>query len=100
MRDWTDEQRALLDDYAERFASWGASHRQCDQAAEFPVEQWKLVRESGLLGMPFDVQWGGLGRDLLTTMYVLEGLGHICRDGGLNFSVSNQIVSAGIAIQR
>lgn len=100
MQDWTDEQRAFRDSYAERFATWGAGHRQCDQAGEFPSEQWKLVRESGLLGLPFNVKWGGLGRDLLTTMYVLENLGYNCRDGGLNFSVATHIVSAGIPIQR
>jgi alkylation response protein AidB-like acyl-CoA dehydrogenase len=100
MRQWTDEQCALRDSFADRFAAWGADHLRRDRNAEFPADQWKLIGESGLLGLPFDVEWGGLGQDLLTTMCVVEGLGNGCRDGGLNFSVSTHVVSTGIPIQR
>lgn len=100
MREWTDEQRALRDGYADRFAAWGADHVERDRDGEFPTEQWKLVAESGLTGLPFDPRWGGRGADLLSTMYVLEGLGYGCRDGGLNFSVSTHVVSAGVPINR
>lgn len=100
MRQWTDEQRALRQRYTASFATWGESHIQRDQEGAFPREQWKPVGESGLLGLPFDAEWGGGARDLLTTMYVLESLGYYCRDSGLNFSVATQIVSAGVPIQR
>lgn len=100
MRQWTDEQQALRQRYADRFAAWGEGHIQRDQNSEFPREQWKLVGESGLLSLPFGAEWGGGEHDLLTTMYVLEGLGYHCRDSGLNFSVATQIVSAGVPIQR
>lgn len=33
-------------------------------------------------------------------MYVLESLGHGCRNGGLNFSVSTHIFSAGVPVHR
>src|SRR5262249_39564954 len=59
-----------------------------------------LVRESGLLALPFDERWGGLGQDLLTTMYVLEGLGEGCRDSGLNFSVTTTMCSTGVPLER
>ncbi|MEO7259996.1 MAG: acyl-CoA dehydrogenase family protein [Jatrophihabitantaceae bacterium] len=100
MRQWTDEQQALRQRYTDSFAAWGEGHIQRDQDSEFPHEQWKLVGESGLLGLPFGAEWGGGAHDLLTTMYVLEGLGYHCRDSGLNFSVATQIVSAGVPIQR
>lgn len=100
MRRWTDEQQALRQRYTDDFAAWSEGHIQRDQDSEFPHEQWKLVGESGLLGLPFGAEWGGGAQDLLTTMYVLEGLGYHCRDNGLNFSVATQIVSAGIPIQR
>lgn len=100
MRQWTDKQRELREAYTERFTAWGAEHLERDRVGEFPAAQWRLISESGLLGLPFDQEWGGLGQDLLTTMYVLEGLGYDCRDGGLNFSVSTHVVSTGIPIQR
>jgi alkylation response protein AidB-like acyl-CoA dehydrogenase len=100
MRQWTDKQRQLRDSYTDRFVAWGAEHLQRDRLGEFPVREWRRVSESGLLGLPFGPEWGGLDQDLLTTMYVLEGLGHDCRDGGLNFSVSTHVVSTGVPIQR
>jgi alkylation response protein AidB-like acyl-CoA dehydrogenase len=58
------------------------------------------VRESGILGLPFEASYGGRGEDLLTTMYALEALGRGSRDGGLNFSVCTQIVAVGVPLQR
>jgi len=100
MREWTDEQRSIRDAYADSFQAWGREHIKRDADGEFPYEVWKLIGTSGLFGLPFDAEWGGGGQDLLTTMYVLEGLGYGCRDNGLNFSVATQIVSAGIPLQR
>lgn len=100
MRQWTDKQRELRDSYTDRFVAWGAEHLERDRLGEFPMREWRRISESGLLGLPFGREWGGLGQDLLTTMYVLEGLGHDCRDGGLNFSVSTHVVSTGVPIQR
>jgi alkylation response protein AidB-like acyl-CoA dehydrogenase len=100
MRVWTDEQHAVRQSFADSFAVWGDGHVRRDQQGEFPAGKWKLIGESGLLRLPFDAEWGGAAQDLLTTMYVLEGLGYGCRDSGLNFCVSTQIVSAGIPIQR
>ncbi|UBU18002.1 acyl-CoA dehydrogenase family protein [Nonomuraea gerenzanensis] len=65
-----------------------------------PIRKWEQVRASGLLRLPFHTEWGGRGLDLLSTMYVLEGLGEGCRDGGLCFSICTQLVSAGIPLQR
>src|SRR4051794_30996163 len=63
-------------------------------------DKWDLVRESGVLRLPFEASYGGRGEDLPTTMHVLEGLGYGCNDGALGFSVCTQIVSAGIPLQR
>lgn len=100
MRTWSAEQRDLRIDFADSFAAWGEGHLERDRTGSFPWEQWKQVGESGLLGLPFDPAWGGSGRDLLTTMYVLEGLGYGCRDSGLNSSVATQLVSTGIPLHR
>ncbi|HEX4705425.1 MAG TPA: acyl-CoA dehydrogenase family protein [Pseudonocardiaceae bacterium] len=97
---WNEDQRALraaVEDLGELLSK---DHVERDARAEFGDDAWARIRESGLLGMPFDTEWGGLGLDLRTTMYVLEGLGYTCRDGGLNFSTSTHMVSAGVPLQR
>jgi alkylation response protein AidB-like acyl-CoA dehydrogenase len=100
MRTWTAQQRDLRIEYADRFEIWSEGHLDRDRDGAFPYEQWKLVGESGVLRLPFDPQWGGSGHDLLTTMYVLEGLGYGCRDSGLNSCVATQLVSTGVPLQQ
>jgi L-prolyl-PCP dehydrogenase len=100
MRTWTAEQRDLRIDYADRFDVWSEGHLERDRNGAFPYEQWKQIGESGLLRLPYDPQWGGFGHDLLTTMYVLEGLGYGCRDSGLNSCVATQLVSIGVPLQQ
>ena len=100
MTEWTDEQKALrksLDPYFERLS---AGHIEDDANAVFPREKWELIRETGVLGLPFDPEWGGLGQDALTMVYVLEHLGHGCRDGGLLFTLATQIVSVALPIHK
>ncbi|HJP75768.1 MAG TPA: acyl-CoA dehydrogenase family protein [Pseudonocardiaceae bacterium] len=97
---WSDEQQELLAGLAPWCEALSADHIERDAEAAFPWDKWKLVQECGILRLPFDEAWGGLGQDLLTTMYLLEGLGHGCRDGGLSFAVSTHIVSVGVPLQR
>ncbi len=99
MTSWNEDQRALRAGLAEWCEALSADHIEQDASGVFPWDKWKLIKECGILRLPFDECWGGLGQDLLTTMYVLEGLGYGCRDGGLNFSVSTHIVSTGIPVQ-
>lgn len=97
---WNTAQRELRAGMARWSAALGEGHLERDAEGGFPEDKWKLVCESGMLRLPFEQRWGGLGQDLATTMYVLEGLGEGCRDGGLGFSVSTHMVSTGIALQR
>ncbi len=71
-----------------------------DQRCEFPWHKWQMIRESGILGLPFPTEYGGSGLDLMDTMRVLEILGYHCADSGLNMAVSTQIVSTGIPLLR
>ncbi|WP_229397652.1 acyl-CoA dehydrogenase family protein [Micromonospora okii] len=100
MISWTADQDALRNGLAPWLHVLNAEHVELDARAEFPREKWEAIRRTGLLGLPLGERWGGLGQDLLTTMYVLEGLGEGCRDGGLNFSVTTHLVSTGVAVQR
>ena len=97
---WNADQRELRALVAELGDVLSKDHVERDATATFGREAWDRVRGTGLLGLPFGTEWGGLGQDLLTTMYVLEGLGHACRDGGLSFAVSTQMVSTGVPLQR
>jgi alkylation response protein AidB-like acyl-CoA dehydrogenase len=100
MISWSDEQKALrksLDQHAEALS---AGHIEDDANYVFPREKWELIRETGVLGIPFDTAWGGLGHDALTLVYVLENLGYRCRDSGLLFSVATQLVASTLPIQK
>jgi alkylation response protein AidB-like acyl-CoA dehydrogenase len=98
--EWNEQQQALRDAVVAMGEALSRDHLEHDRAGSFPREKWDLLRATGIFGLPFDEQWGGLGQDLLTTMYVMEGLGYACRDAGLNFSAATQIVSAGVPLHR
>jgi alkylation response protein AidB-like acyl-CoA dehydrogenase len=96
---WTDEEKSLrksLDPYFERLS---AGHLDDDLNAVFPREKWKVIQESGVIRLPFEEQWGGLGHDALTMVYVLEHLGYGCEDAGLLFTLATQMVSMAIPLQ-
>jgi alkylation response protein AidB-like acyl-CoA dehydrogenase len=84
------DQRALRAGLAEWYEALSADHVASDASGVFPWDKWKLIQECGILRLPFEERFGGLGQDLRTTMYLLEGLGYGCRDGGLNFSVKTE----------
>jgi alkylation response protein AidB-like acyl-CoA dehydrogenase len=100
MYDWTDEQKELRKSLEQYFEPLSAGHIDDDAANVFPREKWELIRESGVIKLPFDEEWGGLGKDVLTLVYVLENLGYGCRDSGLTFGVATQIVSVALPLQR
>lgn len=100
MIEWNDDQRALRDVILAMGDQLSDRHIYHDRESEFSHEKWRLLGDTGLYGLPFDEEWGGLGQDLLTTMFVLEGLGYGCRDAGLSFSASTQLVSTGVPLHR
>ena len=98
--EWTDEQKALRKSLNEYFDALNEGHLEDDAANRFNRDKWELIRKSGVLRIPFDPQWGGLGHDVLTLVYVLENLGYGCRDTGLLFGAATQVVSAAIPLQK
>ena len=96
---WSAEQAELRAALARWCDDLSADHVEQDAEGVFPRQKWELIRKSGILGLPFGSSWGGLDQDLLTTMYVLEGLGRGCRDGGLSFSVTTSMASTGVPLQ-
>lgn len=100
MIQWNANQIALREGLARWNEALSAGHIERDAEGQFPHDKWELIKDSKILALPFEERWGGLEQDLLTTMYVLEGLGHGCRDGGLSFSVSTHMVGVGVPVQR
>jgi alkylation response protein AidB-like acyl-CoA dehydrogenase len=100
MIEWNEDQRLLRKSVQELGTVLSDGHVEADKAGRFPRAKWETLAASGLLGLPFAEEHGGVGQDLLTTMYVMEGLGYANRDGGLSFSVSTHIASTGTPLNR
>jgi len=62
-----------------------------DESGTFDREAWVRAARFGLHGLPVPVEYGGSGRDLLTTTIAMEALGRGCRDNGLVFSINAQM---------
>ncbi len=97
---WSEQQRELRRAIGEVAAKLGAGHLERDRSGTFDRDGWRQLCDVGLFALPFDTRYGGLGQDVLTTVYVLERLGYGCRDGGLSFSASTHLVSTGVALAR
>jgi alkylation response protein AidB-like acyl-CoA dehydrogenase len=98
--DWNDEQKALRQGLQKYYEALNAGVLEDDAAERFNRDKWQLIRESGVIRIPFAQQWGGLGHDALTLVYVLEDLGYGCRDAGLLFALATQVVSAAVPLQK
>jgi alkylation response protein AidB-like acyl-CoA dehydrogenase len=98
--EWSDEQKRLRKSLQPYFERLSEGHLEDDAAESFNRQKWDLIRESGVLRIPFAQEWGGLGHDALTLVYVLEHLGYGCRDNGLLFTLATQLVSAATPLQR
>src|SRR3954452_1868656 len=97
---WSAEQKELRKSIEPYFERLSAGVLEDDENGVFNREKWDLIRESGAIRLPFDPEWGGLGHDALTLVYVLEHVGFGCRDSGLLFGLATQIVSMAIPIQK
>lgn len=71
-----------------------------DKRAEFSHALWKRCAEFGLQGLPFPAEYGGMGHDVLTTVFAMEALGYACRDNGLIFGLNAQMWSVQMPLWR
>ncbi len=97
---WTDEQKGLRKSLNQHFGALNEGVREDDKAERFNREKWEILRSSDVLRIPFDPEYGGLGHDVMTLVYVLEHLGYGCRDNGLLFAAATQVVSAAVPLQK
>ncbi len=92
---WSQPQRELFDSF-ERFATTELNHNliENDRRGVFNREGWTKCGAQGIQGLAVPVEYGGLGRDPLTTVGALERLGYACRDNGLLFSLNAHMWTA------
>jgi hypothetical protein len=96
---WTDEQRQLREAVAELARKeLNQGLRERDREGVFHREGWRRLAEFGVHGLPIPPEYGGMGADALTTVGVLEALGHGCRDNGLVFSINAHMWTAEIPL--
>ncbi len=96
-----EEQRDFFSavvEFASREIDPGLEDR--EKAGGFSRELWEKCAEFGIQGLPFPVEHGGQGADVLTTALAMEGLGLACRDNGLLFSLNAHMWSAAMPVSR
>jgi alkylation response protein AidB-like acyl-CoA dehydrogenase len=84
----TDDQERLRDAVRvladERIAPRAA---EIDRTAEFPWDVKELLAAQDVLGLPFPVEYGGLGGELLTVCLAVEAISRVCATSGLILAV-------------
>jgi alkylation response protein AidB-like acyl-CoA dehydrogenase len=70
-----------------------------DAKGIFPARKWKAIADIGITGIPIPEEYGGLGRDMLTTAIAIRALGYGCRDEGIVFSVCAHMLTCSIPIR-
>lgn len=95
----TQEQRRLHDEAA-RFARTELAEdvQGRDQREEFWREGYLRCARFGVAGLPLPVDVGGQGRDLVSTVAVMEGLGYGCPDTGLVFALNASLWTVSMPI--
>jgi alkylation response protein AidB-like acyl-CoA dehydrogenase len=89
---WTDEQLTFKNaviKFAQQELNKDVIER--DRLGEFSRESWLKCAQFGLQGLSIPEEYGGTDADILTTMFVMEGLGYGCRDAGLVFALNAQM---------
>jgi alkylation response protein AidB-like acyl-CoA dehydrogenase len=91
---WSEAQLTLRNeviDFARRELNDDVITR--DRDSRFSRELWDKCARFGILGMCFPQKYGGRGKDVLTTILVMEALGYACEDNGLTGALNGQMWS-------
>ena len=70
-----------------------------EKTSKFSREAWQKCAEFGILGLNVPEAYGGGGRDIVTTICILEALGYGCEDNGLTYGLNCQIWSTQAAVK-
>ena len=91
---WTEGQLQLREEVI-NFARRELNHDIVthDRESQFSREHWDKCARFGILGLCFPQEYGGQGKDVLTTILVMEALGYGCEDNGLTGALNGQMWS-------
>ena len=88
----SDEQRRLCEAataFGREVLEPGIEER--ERAGGFDRSLWRQSGEAGILGAYVPTEYGGQGRDVLTTILIMEALGAGCRDNGITLGLNGQM---------
>ncbi|MEA5510558.1 acyl-CoA dehydrogenase family protein [Crocosphaera sp. UHCC 0190] len=96
---WTEEQRQLQQKILE-FSRQELNSNLIDLDAQeaFNWEGWRKCGSLKIQGLPIPKEYGGMGADILTTIYALEALGLGCKDNGLIFAINAHLWACSLPI--
>lgn len=85
MSHFLTEEQTLLRNVIREFAQneLPARAAEIDKTSEFPMDLWKRCAELGLTGVTIAEEYGGLGGDVTTEMFMMEELGKVSPSLGL-----------------
>ncbi|MDY3051954.1 MAG: acyl-CoA dehydrogenase family protein [Ndongobacter sp.] len=87
--------RQLAHDFAEKELAPGAMDR--DVTSEFPLEAFKKYGESGIYGVAYPKELGGLGGSYLAYILAVEEISKVDASFGIAFSVNTSLYGGSIA---
>jgi alkylation response protein AidB-like acyl-CoA dehydrogenase len=92
---WSQPQKEFFDAVG-KFATAELNHNlvENDRNGVFNRDGWRKCGAMGIQGLAVPADYGGLGKDPLTTVGALERLGYACRDNGLVFSLNAHMWTA------
>ncbi|MGF9975176.1 acyl-CoA dehydrogenase family protein [Viridibacillus arvi] len=85
--DLTSEQqmiRKTMKEFADEVVAPGAIER--DRTKAFPKEIFKQLADMGMMGLPFEEEYGGAGADTTSFAIVTEELSRACASTGITYS--------------
>ena len=72
--------------------------QELDEKGRFPHESVKKMAELGLMGIPWEEKYGGMGMDTLALVIVIEELGKVCPSTGATVMAHISLGTAPIAM--
>ena len=72
---------------------------QIDKTGTFPMENFKVLAENGLLGIPFSEKYNGAGADYVSYVVALEEICRACASTGVTMSVQTSLASAPLTVR-
>ena len=94
------EEHKMLRDMVREFAQKEVKPlaQELDETGEFPHKSVKKMAELGLMGIPWEEKYGGIGMDTLAVVIAIEELGKVCCSTAATLMAHISLGTAPIAI--